>query len=133
MLMQVVNPIDIEDAVRIDLTALEVNYRFYCKPIPSDLAAGDVVIYPVGGNRVSAVSHEQDVSIDCYAEDDADAREMANAVHGLIVSLPLRDTQTQYSNANANTPYPNDDPRAPQLARYTFRATLVCPGTRINF
>ena len=132
-MMQVVSPIDVEDKLRTDLTALESGYRFYCKPIRPDLTAGDVVIYPLGGSRVSGASHDYDVSIDCYATDDGDAREMANAVHGLIVSLPLRNTQTQYSNANANTPYSNDDPRAPQLARYTFRATITCPGTRITF
>lgn len=131
--MQLATPIDMENALRTDLAALDSAHRYYCKPIPPDLKAGDVVIYPAGGSRISAVSHEQDVSIDCYADDDADARAMANAVHGLVVSLPIRGTQQQYSNANANTPYPNQDPRAPQLARYTFRASVICPGTRIDF
>lgn len=131
--MQVVNPIDIEDALRIDLSALISGYRFYCKPIPPDLKAGDVVIYPLGGARVSGASHDYDVSIDCYADDDADAREMVNAVHGATVSLPLRTTATQYSDVSANLPYANDDPRAPQLTRYTFRATVTSPGIRILF
>lgn len=131
--MQVVNPIDIEDALRIDLSALLGAYRFCCKPIPPDLKAGDVVIYPVGGAGVSGASHDYDVSIDCYANDDADAREMVNEVHGATVSLPLRDTSTQYSDVSANLPYSNDDPRAPQLTRYTFRATITSPGERIRF
>lgn len=131
--MQVVHPIDIEDALRIDLMALESEYRFLCPPLPPDLKAGDVLITRVGGARVSGASHDHDVSIDCYAEDDAEAVYMANEVHGLVASLPLRDTETQYSDASANLPYHNNDPRAPQLARQTFRASLTCPGTRISF
>lgn len=130
--MQVVYPIDIEDALRTDLAALESGFRFFAPPIPPDLQAGDVLITRVGGARVSGASHDHDVSIDCYGADDADAVYMANGVHGLVVSLPLRATQTQYSDASANLPYQNHDPRAPQLARQTFRATLTCPGERIE-
>lgn len=131
--MQVVTPIDIEDALRIDLSALDGNHRYFAPPIPPDLKAGDVLIERVGGARVCPASHEYDVSVDCYAADDADAVTLSNAVQGLITSLPLRDTSTQYSNANAGTPYANHDPRAPQLARQTFRATVTCPGNRIEF
>ena len=131
--MQVVNPIDIEDALRIDLSDIRSGYRFFAPPIPSDLMDGDVLIQRVGGARVSGASHDHDVVVACYASGEAKAVEMANEVHGLIVSLPLRDTATQYSNANANTPYEDNDPRAPRLARQSFRATLTCPGTRITF
>lgn len=131
--MQVVSPIDIEEALRIDLSALHGTARFFAPPIPPDLKANDVLIERVGGASVSAASHEYDVSVDCYAADDESAVELSNAVHGLLVSLPLRDTFTQYSDARANTPYANFDPRAPQLARQTFRATVICPGNRIDF
>lgn len=131
--MQVVKPFDIEDALRTDLAAIESGYRFFAPPIPPDLKDGDVLITRVGGVDVSAASHAHDVSIDCYASDEAQATLMANAVHAIVSSLPLRDTQIQYSNATANLPYKNFDPRAPQLARETFRATLTCPGQRITF
>lgn len=131
--MQVVSPIDIEDALRVDLSALMSGVRFFAPPIPPNLAANDVMITSVGGARVSGASHEYDVSIDCYAASEANAVTLADNVHGLLVSLPLRTTTTQYSSANASTPYQNNDPRAPQLARRTFRATLVCPGNRIEF
>lgn len=131
--MQVVYPIDIEDALRTDLAALDTDYRFFAPPIPPDLRAGDVLITRVGGARVSGASHDHDVSVDCYGSDECDAALMANDVHGLFASLPLQATQTQYSNANANLPYQNNDPRAPQLARQTFRATVTCPGKRIEF
>lgn len=131
--MQVVSPIDIEDALRIDLSALMGGVRFFAPPIPPDLAANDVLIERVGGGRVSGASHEYDVSVDCYASDDAEAVALSNAVHGLLVSLPLCDTSTQYSDVRANLPYANHDPRAPQLARQTFRASVISPGNRIDF
>ena len=131
--MQVVYPIDIEDALRLDLAVLRGGFRFFAPPIPSDLKAGDVLIQRVGGARVSGASHDYDVTVACYAKDAAKAVEMANEVHGLIVSRPLRETSTQYSNANANTPYEDNDPRAPRLARQSFRATVTCPGNRIKF
>ena len=130
--MQVVSPIDIEDALRIDLAALMDGTRFFAPPIPPDLKANDVLIERVGGARVSGASHEYDVSVDCYAANDAAAVALSDAVHGLLVSLPLRDTSTQYSDARANLPYSNHDPRAPQLARQTFRATVICPGNRLT-
>ena len=61
------------------------------------------------------------------------AMELAKTVQGLLASLPLRETSTQYSNANANAPYEDNDPRAPGLSRASFRATVTCPGRRIEF
>lgn len=131
--MQLANPIDIEDAMRIDLAALLDGCRVFAPPIPPDLMAGDVLVTRVGGDRVSGVSHAYDVSIDVYASDDARAVELANTAHGIVSSLPLRDTATQYSAATAGVPYENHDPRAPQLARQTFRASVICPGEKIEF
>lgn len=131
--MQVVSPIDIEDALRIDLADNLPDFRVMAQPIPPDLRGGDVVVYATGGARVSGASHEYDLSIDCYAVDDAEACAMACCVSGLFSTLPLLDTATQYSNAQARPPYPNADPRAPQLARYTFGATVISPGKRIEF
>ena len=130
--MQICAPIDIEDALRIDLAAL-MDARFFAPPIPPDLKSGDVLIERLGGIRVCPASHEYDVTVGCYADNDADAVALSNAVHGLVVSLPLQDTTTQYSNANANTPYSDFDPRAPRLSRQSFRATIICPGNRIEF
>lgn len=132
--MQVVKPIDIEDALRIDLAALVDGFRFFAPPIPPTLRAGDVLITPLGDGRISAASNSYDVSVGVYAEDEESARQAANVVSGYVASLPLRETSTQYSNANVtNGPYMDNDPRAPQLARYSFRASVICPGERFNF
>lgn len=131
--MQVVTPIDIEDALRVDLSAHLLEYRIMAQPIPPDLQHGDVVVYSTGGASMSAASTEYDVSIDCYAVDEAEAEAIAREVCGVFVSLPLRATQAQYNNASANPPYQNNDLRAPQLARYTFVGRVICPGERIEF
>ena len=129
--MQVVSPIDIEDALRIDLDSLIDGVRFFAPPLPPDLKANDVVIERVGGSGVSGSSHEYDVTVGCYADNEAAAMALSNMVQGYLVSLPFRDTQTQYSNANANMPYSDFDPRAQNLVRNSFRATVICPGQDI--
>lgn len=131
--MQVVKPIDIEDALRVDLAAQLPNYRVIAQPVPPDLKSGDVVIYATGGGRVSAASSEYGVSIDCYAVDEEEAGNIANSVHGVFSVLPLLSTAWQYNNATAITPYYNYDKRAPQLARYTFTGRVITPGERIEF
>ena len=131
--MQVSKPIDIEDALRVDLDAL-MDLRFFAPPIPPNLGSGDVLIQSLGNGQVSAVSNDYDVTIGCYADDEAEAIEYARIVAGYVSSLPLRDTATQYNNATVtNGPYLDNDPRAPQLARYSFRATLICPDERFDF
>jgi len=132
--MQVVSPIDIEDALRSDLGAAMSGCRVFAPPIPADLAASDVLVEVVGGMSASAASNEHDVSVDCYAGNEAEACALANEACGIVASLPLRDTDTQYGAVSINAvPYRNHDPRAPQLARYTFRAHIVCPGERLTF
>lgn len=130
--MQLACPIDIEDAMRVDLAALLDGCRVFAPPIPPDLRENDVMVERVGGVSVSSVSYAHDVSVDCYAADDASAVVLANTVHGLLCSLPVRDTSTQYSDATANLPYSNPDPRAPTLARYTFRSTVITPGEKLT-
>lgn len=131
--MQVVAPIDIADALRIDLSAIVDDLRFFCIPIPPDLRAGDVVIESLGGSRVSGSSDVYDVTIGVYADDEAEATYTANMLAGIVNSLPLRDTQTQYSNATANKPYADHDPRAQELARQSFRASVITPGHDLEF
>lgn len=130
--MQLANPIDIEDALRIDLAALLPSCRVYAPPIPPDLKAGDVVVVGLGGSRMTGVSHEYSVSIDVYEQDESQAVELANSVHGIVSSLPIRNTLTQYSAVSANVHYSNPDQRAPQLVRQTFRAEIIAPGERIT-
>jgi hypothetical protein len=131
--MQVVTPIDIADAIRADLAAIVDDRRFFCIPIPPDLQAGDVVIESLGGSGVSGSADVYDVTVSVYDVDEDTATQAANEISGIVASLPLRVTSTQYSNATANKPYADHDPRAPQLARQSFRASIICPGEKIEF
>lgn len=131
--MQVVKPIDIEDALRVDLAAQLPNYRVMAQPVPPDLKRGDVVIYSTGGGNVSSASSEYSVSIDAYGIDEEEACNIARSVHGVFSALPLLSTVGQYNNATALPPYHNYDQRAPQLARYTFAGQVICPGERLEF
>lgn len=130
--MQLATPIDIEDALRIDLGAILSDYRFFAPPLPPDLKAGDVVIERVGGARATGVSYEQDVTVGAYADSDADAVNFSNEVYSALTSLPVRETTTQYSAATASLPYADFDPRAQELCRQSFRATLITPGSKIE-
>jgi hypothetical protein len=131
--MQVVEPIDIADALVVDLKQILTNYRIYGIPIPHDVAINDVCIEQLGGSRVSGASNVYDVTFGCYADNDAAANAIANEVAGIVASLPLRETLTQYNAANVNSPYADYDPRAPHLARESFRASITCPGKRLVF
>lgn len=131
--MQVVEPIDIADALRVDLSEIVDDMRLFCTPIPPDLEAGDVIIEQLGGSRVSGSSNVYDVTFGVYEIDDDAALSAANMLYGIVISLPIRDTSTQYSSVSASLPYSDYDPRAPQLARQSFRASVICPGIKIEF
>lgn len=131
--MQVVKPIDVADMLRVELDAMNLGYRVYCSPIRPDLKAGDVVIMALGGSGVASSSHVYDLSIGCYATADVFAEAMADEIAGIIASLPLRDTATQFNTADISISYEDNDPRAPQLARRSFRASVIVPGAKLTF
>lgn len=129
--MQIVTPIDIEDALRTDLADFVPNVRFFAPPAPDDLAAQSVQVMNVGGGPQSAVSFEHDVRIDCWAATEADALALANTVSGIAASLPYREPASgrHYTTAELNAlPYLNPDPNRPLLPRASFRASLGIRG-----
>ena len=128
--MQLVKPIDIEDALRVDLAAiLGSSYKCFAPPQPDDLTAGSVMVTALGGASNGEVSNEHDVSIDCWASTEAAAVTLGNTVAGYVASLPMRATTTPYKGAYINAlPYINPDPTRPLLPRVTFRATVTVRG-----
>ena len=130
--MQLVAPIDIEDALRVDLAELIEGVIFFAPPAPDDLSAGSVQIMSVGGAPQTEVSNEHDVRVDCWAATQAAAISLANEISGIIATLPVRETATHYVTASLNAlPYLNPDPNRPLLPRASFRATLGVRGTKI--
>lgn len=131
--MQVVKPIDVEDALRIDLQALMPNARCFAQPAPPDIKPGDVMVTALGGSPASAATSVYDVSIDCWGADEGYAVDLANIAAGYVSSLPLRDTATEWKTARTNPPYINPDPKRPGIPRATFSASVIARGNSIDF
>lgn len=129
--MQLVSPVDVEDALRTDLQALLPSVRCYAPP-PTDVQPGDLMVRSAGGRPATTVTHEHTVYVDVWAVTDADAMELASVASGLVASLPLRSLSTEWKTADANTPYPNPDPDRPTIPRATFTATLTARGNEIS-
>lgn len=132
--MQVVKPIDIEDSLRIDVAEfLDQGITCLAPPAPDDLSAMTVCFVALGGGQQTAVSHEFDLSVDCWASGYAEAVSLADTVQGIMASLPFRDTTSgrQYVTSSPMVPYVNPDPRRPTLARVTFRATIGIRGSAV--
>lgn len=64
--MQIVDPIDIEDALRSDMAELLPDIAFHATPAPNDIEADSVAFMAVGGGAASPVSHEYDLGIDAW-------------------------------------------------------------------
>ena len=132
--MQLVKPIDIEDALRTDMAEAAEQWTCFAPPAPDDLAAGSLMVTSLGGGPATAVSFDHDVSIDCWAPTMAAAMQMASDAAGIVASLPLREFASGncYLTAEINAlPYINPDPNRPLLPRATFRATVGIRGTAI--
>ena len=130
--MQLVKPIDIEDALRIDISLEGVSC--FAPPAPDNLLPDSVCFTVVGGASMFAVGHEYDVSVDCWAMTDAAALDLANTICGEVCSLPLKTLESgrHYVTSDVNAiPYLNPDPLRPTLPRATFRATVGIRGESI--
>lgn len=132
--MQIVKPIDMEDALPRDLMAWMDGIVACGPPAPDDLQPGTVCVTRLGGGPQSAVAHEHDISVDVWAATPADAMALADEVQGIVATLPMREpvSGAVYTTADPMLPYPNPDPHRPLMARATFRATVGARGVQ-NF
>ena len=131
--MQIVKPIDIEDALRTDIGAfLGQGYTVCAQPAPDSLSANTVCVTCAGGSTQGIVANDYGIVVDCWCATIADAVELANTVHGYLFSLPLQSTSgAVYTTVNGNNPYINPDPRRPLLPRVTFTANVGARGIPI--
>ena len=137
--MQLVSPIDIEDAMRKDLSELIESdspiTSCFAPPPPDTLSAKSLMVTSLGGTSATAVSNEHDVSVDVWADTPAEAMAAANWAAGRVASLPLRQFSSgrHYVTAEINAlPYLNPDPNRPLLPRATFRATVNIRGLALR-
>lgn len=137
--MQIVEPMDIEDALRIDIgevlkpCKMKPPIKCTASPAPDDLKAHTVTFTQLGGAKQSEVSHVYDVSVDVWAAKPGEALKLASKVQGIIASLPIREFASgrQYKTAEARIPYPNPDPNRPRLPRCSFNASIGIRGESI--
>lgn len=132
--MQIVRPIDIEDALRTDLKEYLPKIAIHSTPAPDDIKANSVCITALGGVEQSAVSHEYDLSIDVWSSTPGKAIDLANIVYGIISSIDFRAflSGRQYHFISAVLPYQNPDMSRPKLPRCTFSATVSVRGISIE-
>lgn len=99
--MQLASPVDIEDALRVDLSDLYEQLGldgvdFAAIPVPAslgDLPANRVLVTlrRTGGNRASLVVDTHYVSLDVYASTWGESIEEANRLAGVCAALPQVD------------------------------------------
>lgn len=133
--MQIVQPIDIEDALRVDVGEYASDVLCCAQPAPDDLTTPCACFMDVGGVSATIVSHEYSVRVDVWADTYAEANSIADWIAGIVASLPLRDPESgrHYLTAEINsTPYLNPDPMRPTLPRASFRAELALRGVPVQ-
>ena len=128
--MQTIIPVDIEDALRIDLKRAAdlggFSFGISAPPIPADLGntLPYVVVERIGGMRESLVVDTHDIGIDVWADEWGEATLAANKVLGLLCGLPYSDDpQVEYLGVEINAlPYNNPDPNHQDIPRVSFTA-----------
>jgi hypothetical protein len=134
--MQILVPVDIEDALRVDLADLYerlgiTGVDFSAMPVPATL--GDlpatrtlVTIRRVGGSRTSLVVDTHAVSLDVYAGTWAESIAEANRLAGVLCSLPRVDdlSITYHEVEITNQPVELPDTTDPVLPRVRLSASV---------
>lgn len=126
--MQIVRPVDAEDALRRYL-ADTLGVEAFAPPAPDDMAPPCVCVERVGGGEESPVSHEHDVLVHCWAATEAEAVELADRACGTLSSMPLSGRAT---TARCNVAALVPDPFRPTIPRARFAATVGLRGAALD-
>lgn len=132
--MQIVKPIDMDEALAAELAARIPTASVNAAPAPDGIEAGAIVVQTLGGTDQSPVSDLFDVVVYCYAATYGAAMgmgaEVAAAIRGIQLEGPAV-AGTEWTTTSANPPYEDPDPDRPTLRRATVRATVAARGTAI--
>lgn len=132
--MQIVIPIDVEQALADELDARMTN-AVHAAPAPDNISAGAIVVQALGGTQQSAVSDLFDVVTYCYADTYGAAMALGADVCGQIRAIQLNGALVagvEWTTTDANPPYDDPDPDRPTLRRATVRATVAARGIPID-
>ena len=133
--MQVVTPIDVEEALATELAARITTATVSAAPAPDNVGAGSIVIQSLGGVPQSIVSDLFDVVAYCYATTDADAMALGTSVAAQVRAIQLNGplvAGVEWTTASANAPYDDPDPDRMTLRRATVRAVVAARGIPID-
>ena len=125
---------DIETALYTRLVA--DRYSASAHAIPSNLGSTLPHIHVVrtGGYTSDMVIESHSVDFDVYAGNDADAMTAASNLCGWVRDLTGSMLETPCYDAEIVTlPYPNPDPRHPNIARATFKAQILARTKGVNY
>lgn len=136
-MMQIVSPIDIEDALRLDLTTLYeslgiTGVTFSAPPVEPTLgelpAAGVIVFFRrVGGTRDAIVVDTHAVSVDLYADTWDEAIAEGDRLAGVLAQLPYQSTtRIRYQSVDiATAPYELPDTSNPVMPRVRMLINII--------
>lgn len=122
-------PVDVEDALRRDLSAA-CGADVFAPPVPPDLArrAPCAMVARDGGTRMSLVMDSHDVTVSAWAGTWADAMRLANALAGAFSRLPdMEGSSVQWRTAQVTAlPFNAPDPAHLDLPRVQFTGYATC-------
>lgn len=143
--MQVTQVIDIEEALRVDLSAVyeaggKTGFSFSATPIPPELGEIPldnvlVCIRRVGGTRNDLVVDTHSVAIDVYTTTWEEGISEADFLAGVISQLPYQSGMSiQYLTCSiATTPYELPDAENPIFPRVRMLVEIEAKASIIDF
>lgn len=125
--------IDIETALYDLLTAAGYSASAHSIPATLGQVLPHVHVVRTGGYTTDRVMDVNSVDFDVYADTQADAMEEAAALTGWIRDLEGETVGTPcYSSEITTLPYPNPDPRHPNIGRATIKAQITIRTQEVN-
>lgn len=133
---QLIIPIDVEDALRIDissvLTKIGKKVKVSAPPLADTLNNNlpYCLITKTGGWDADMVLNSFSVSIDTYDKTWAKAMDTASTIYAIINALPYTEgTSTDWKDATSNSsPNTFPDPDNPSIPRVRFSITVRARG-----
>jgi phage tail protein X len=117
---------DIATALYERLTADGYSASAHVIPAAVETMLPHIHVTRTGGPTSDRVIEENNVAFDVYAETQADADSVASYLCGWVRALEGTTVDTPcYKSEIVSTPYPNPDPRHPNIGRATFKAQIA--------
>ena len=129
----VYEPVVFPDAVAVVTTYLaSVLTEHVGTEVPGSRSAAFVVVDRVGGARRNLVVDDASVVVECWAESDADAHDLAQLARAHVLSLPgqVVGGVPVYDVNEFGGPVNNPDPLSAH-PRYVFTVQVAVRGTAI--